>query len=200
MEIPFWEAVKLRRSLYGFDNGTIVPQQRIEKILADALIHVPSAYNSQSTRLILLFGTHHKRLWDITLNALKKKVGKQRFEKTRNKINEDFASGYGTILFFEDTGVVDALAQRFPSYAKTFPVWSQHTNAMHQYVVWTALAAQGLGASLQHYNPLIDDAVKKEWDIPKGWQLIAQMPFGQPVNPPGEKDVLPLDARLRVHR
>ena len=30
---------------------------------------------------------------------------------------------------------------------------------MLQLVVWTALEAEGLGATLQHYNPLIDDEV-----------------------------------------
>lgn len=36
---------------------------------------------------------------------------------------------------------------------------------MHQLVVWTALETEGLGATLQHYNPIIDDEVKNEWNI-----------------------------------
>ncbi|NFV72581.1 nitroreductase, partial [Clostridium botulinum] len=39
----------------------------------------------------------------------------------------------------------------------------------------------GFGASLQHYNELIEEDVKKEWNIPNNWKLIAQMPFGKPV-------------------
>ena len=34
------------------------------------------------------------------------------------------------------------------------------------------------GASLQHYNPLIDEAVAKQWHINPNWKLIAEMPFG----------------------
>ena len=59
---------------------------------------------------------------------------------------------------------------------------------MHQLVVWTGLEAEGLGASLQHYNPLIDDEVKQEWNVPANWKLIAQMPFGNPTAAPGEKN------------
>ena len=71
---------------------------------------------------------------------------------------------------------------------------------MHQFVIWTALSAAGLGASLQHYNPVIDEAVKREWDIPIKWKLIAQMPIGKPTDVPGEKEVMPLDERIRVYR
>lgn len=70
---------------------------------------------------------------------------------------------------------------------------------MHQLVVWTALESEGLGASLQHYNPLIDDEVKKEWNVPSNWKLIAQMPFGNPTMIPREKEFQPLDERVKFH-
>ncbi|NLD05714.1 MAG: nitroreductase, partial [Synergistaceae bacterium] len=71
---------------------------------------------------------------------------------------------------------------------------------MHQFVIWTALSAEGLGASLQHYNPVIDNAVKKEWNIPEKWKLLAQMPFGKPVDKPEDKEVVPLEERVKVYR
>lgn len=52
---------------------------------------------------------------------------------------------------------------------------------MHQFAVWVMLEDAGFGASLQHYNPLIDEEVAKTWDIPSYWRLIAEMPFGVPV-------------------
>lgn len=36
-----------------------------------------------------------------------------------------------------------------PALAQAFPVWSQHQTGMLQYIVWTALEKEGLGASLQ---------------------------------------------------
>ena len=53
-----------------------------------------------------------------------------------------------------------------------------------------------MGASLQHYNPLVDDEVRAAWNLPLHWKLIAQMPFGVPVTRPGSKEVMPLDERV----
>lgn len=71
---------------------------------------------------------------------------------------------------------------------------------MLQFAVWTLLELEGLGASLQHYNPLIDEAVKAEWNMPEGWRLIAQMPFGNPTAEPGEKDFQPIEERVKVFK
>lgn len=51
---------------------------------------------------------------------------------------------------------------------------------MHQYYMWTALESyEHMGVNLQHYNPVIDEAVIKKWDLPPHWVLKAQMVFGQ---------------------
>lgn len=115
------------------------------------------------------------------------------------KINVCFASGYGTVLFFEDQNSVKAMQEKFPLYAEHFPAFSLQSSGMLQYIVWTALELEGLGASLQHYNPLIDEAVREEWDIPESYNLISQMPFGKPLNPPDEKTFLPIEDRIKKY-
>ncbi|KAB0669061.1 nitroreductase [Oryzomonas sagensis] len=62
---------------------------------------------------------------------------------------------------------------------------------MLQFAVWAALEQEGFGASLQHDNPVSDEAVKEVWEIPGTWKLIAQMPFGKPVAQPAEKEFNP---------
>ncbi len=200
MAKTFWEALQNRRSIYGLSDEKVVSEQRIEEIVKDAVTYTPSSFNSQSTRVVLLFGEQSKKLWQITLDTLQKLVSPEQFIETEKKINGAFASGYGTVLFFEDQTVVDGLMKGFPLYADNFPVWSQHTNAMHQLVVWTALEAEGLGASLQHYNPIIDSAVQTEWNIPATWKMIAQMPFGKPAFTPSEKQVADMDSRVKVYK
>jgi predicted oxidoreductase (fatty acid repression mutant protein) len=69
---------------------------------------------------------------------------------------------------------------------------------MLQYIVWAGLESEGFGASLQHYAPVVEDDVRKKWDIPAEWSLIAQMPFGVPVAGPGEKEFLPLEDRVWI--
>jgi predicted oxidoreductase (fatty acid repression mutant protein) len=69
---------------------------------------------------------------------------------------------------------------------------------MHQFVIWTALQAEGLGCNLQHYNPLIDAKVAAQWEVPKDWELNAQLVFGVPAGQPEEKSFLPVGERFKV--
>ena len=58
----------------------------------------------------------------------------------------------------------------------------------------------GFGASLQHYNPIIDNEVCKAWDLPEDWTLVAQMPFGVPLQEPDEKKIDSSGSRVLVFR
>ncbi|GAA0716473.1 nitroreductase family protein [Clostridium malenominatum] len=194
-----YTAMRERRSIYGISKEKVVSEERIEEVIEAAVKHTPSAFNSQSSRVVLLFGENHDKLWDITKETLRKVVPEGKFDSTEKKINS-FSDGYGTVLFFDDDSVVQSLQEQFPLYKDNFPVWSQQANGMLQYAIWTSLEAEGLGASLQHYNPLIDEEVKSQWNIPQQWKLIAQMPFGKPTAAPGEKKFLPLEERFKIYR
>lgn len=200
MARDFIAAIKHRRTYYALESKSPVSDEKIIEILDTAIMHVPSAFNSQSTRIVLLLGANHERLWNIVKETLRERVPAEAFRKTEEKINHSFASGYGTVLFFEDMEVVKNLQARFPTYAANFPDWSQQTSGMHQFAVWTMLEDAGLGASLQHYNPLIDEAVAKEWNMNPNWKLIAEMPFGTPVGKPGEKTFAPLTERILIFK
>lgn len=195
----FWDAVKDRRTFYAISKEFVTTDERIQQVVEDAVKHTPSAFNSQSGRVVILLGKQHDKLWDITKNELKKIVPAEKFAPTEEKINS-FKSGYGSILFFEDMSVVENLQNQFPTYKDNFPVWSNHSSGMLQFVVWTALEMEGFGVSLQHYNPLIDEAVKQEWNIPGQWKLLAQMPFGKPTAAPGAKEFQPLEERIKVYK
>lgn len=200
MEKSFKEALKHRRSYYVLSAESLIPDKEIEDIVKFAVTNVPSAFNSQSTRLVLLLGENHKKLWNIVKACLKKIVPEAAFAATEAKIDKSFASGYGTVLFFEDETIVEGLQKAFPLYKDNFPIWSQHTSAMHQLAIWTMLEDAGFGASLQHYNPVIDEAVRHEWHLPETWHLVAQMPFGVPVELPGKKEFKPIEERVRVFK
>ncbi|MFS0577479.1 nitroreductase family protein [Sporosarcina sp. 179-K 3D1 HS] len=195
----FYTALKERRSIYGINKNVQVSDERIQEIVEFAVKHTPSAFNSQTARLVVLSGEAHNKLWDITTETLKKAVGDGDFSATQQKM-DSFKAGYGTVLFFEDEAIVTSLQEQFALYADNFPIWSNQASGMSQLVVWTALDSEGLGASLQHYNPLIDDEVKKEWNIPDHWKLIAQMPFGNPTAPAGEKEFQPLENRVKFYK
>ena len=198
MKRTFEEALANRRSYYHINNDSPVADEEIVRIVHEAVKYVPSAYNSQSTRIVLLLKDEHKKLWEIVKSILKTMLPKEVFSKTEKKIDTSFSNGHGTVLFFEDASVVGKFMEAYPLYSSNFKVWAQHTSAMHQFTIWTLLEDLGFGASLQHYNPLIDEEVKRTWHLPKEWELIAQMPFGMPIEAPGKKDMKPLEERVMV--
>lgn len=198
MEKCFLHALAMRRSVYSLSNKIALSDDELRQNLAEVVKNVPSAYNVQSARVVLLLGEQHQKLWQIVQDSLYPLVPPEKRAATESKIQESFAAGYGTILFFEDTEALEDMQNKFPLYNDKFSIWAEQANGMLQYAVWTMLAAAGIGASLQHYNPLIDEKVKQTWKLPEFWQLKAQMPFGGIKTPPTDKTFISLAEKLKV--
>jgi len=191
------EAIKDRRTYYGIGKELPISKEEVESYVKHAAQYVPSSFNSQSSRIVVLFGEEHDKLWNITKESLRKIVPAENFASTEEKINS-FQAGAGTILYFEAKSVVTGLQEQFPLYKDNFPVWAEQANGMLQFAVWTLLDAAEVGASLQHYNPLIDEEIANTWNISKDWKLIAQMPFGNKVAEPAEKSFIPIEERVKI--
>jgi predicted oxidoreductase (fatty acid repression mutant protein) len=194
----FMDAVKSRRSYYALDKRSPIPDAQIQNLVKEAVLHTPSAFNSQTARLVVLLKDDHDKFWELTKSALKPLISSsEAFEQTSAKL-DGFKAGYGTVLFFEDQLTVSNLEKNFATYADKFQQWSEHTSAMHQFVLWTALEAEGFGANLQHYNPVVDAGVQREWNVPETWSLKAQLVFGGRAAEPSEKQFKGLEERLKV--
>ena len=191
------DAICTRRTYYALSKEAPITTQKITDLVAMALKHTPSAFNMQSARCVVLFKKDHDKLWDIIGTVLKKIVSTKEFSNTKNKIDA-FKEAFGTVLFFEDENVITEFRRKFPLYEDRFETWAEHGNAMLQSNVWMLLEEAGLGASLQHYNPIIDEEIRAIWNWPRNWRLIAQMPFGTPVSEPEEKTFVPMKERLRT--
>ncbi|KAK5249168.1 putative nitroreductase [Cryomyces antarcticus] len=194
----FMDAVKTRRTYYQINKEAPISDDRIVEIVKDAVYHTPSSFNSQSSRLVVLLKKEHDEFWDQVKTVLKAILPEDKYPATEQRLN-GFQAGYGTILFFEAPEPVQALQKQFPQFADHFPQWSEHTSAMHQYVLWTALEAEGFGANLQHYNPIIDQKAQTHWKIPMTWSLKAQLVFGGRAGKPGEKQFQAIEERVFVH-
>ena len=195
----FETLISQRRSVYNINNNPTASIEEISVWVKECLLQCPTPFNSQSGRIILLFGKHHQKLWNITSDALQKITSAEQFSKTKNKILS-FAAGFGTILYFIDDKITQDLQQQFPLYADNFPVWAEQANGILQFMVWSILSEHDIGASLQHYNPLIDADVKKAFSVPDSWRLIAQMPFGSITIKPEAKTFLPLENRIKIFK
>ncbi|MCL7715638.1 nitroreductase family protein [Stenotrophomonas mori] len=188
---------KKRRSQYALGRELPIGRDEATQLIKHAVREAPSAFNAQSSRSLILHGAHSVKFWGLAKDALRRIVPADAFAATEAKL-DSFAAGAGTVLFFVDSTVVQGLQEKFPLYADNFPVWGEQSNGMAQFAVWTALADAGIGASLQHYNPLVDEAVRHEWGIPESWTLRAQMPFGSHQGGFGEKAYIDDDARFKV--
>lgn len=189
---------KNRRSIYTLNKNLPINQEQLEQIINHAIKNTPSSFNSQSTRLAVLLNEEHEKLWEFTAKILSEIVNNDdKFQTTANKLSS-LKSASGTIIFFEDQNVIKNLQEKYPTYAEKIPIWSEHNNAMHQYALWTTLAAANVGANLQHYNPLIDQIIEKNWNIPSNWQNCAQLVFGGIEAPAKEKTFMSVEDRLKI--
>ena len=193
------QSLAKRRTQYALGKNLAISEEQVEKLIQEAVRLSPSSFNSQSSRAVILFGKASEQLWNITRETLRKIVPADAFEATNAKM-DSFAAGAGTVLFFEDQDTVAKLQKDFPSYAANFPIFAEQSGGMAQLAVWTALAEEGIGASLQHYSPLIDEEVATTWNLPTSWKLLAQMPFGSNEQAFGEKTYIDDAARFRTFR
>lgn len=198
MTKSFIDHVKTRRTQYALGKELPLSQGEVTALIQNVVKHVPSSFNSQSSRALILFGEESDKFWHLTKEILRKIVPADSFASTEAKMDA-FAAGAGTVLFFEDQDVVKSLQEKFPLYAENFPVWSEQSGGMAQFAVWTVLAEHDIGASLQHYAPLVDEAVQKEWNVPTSWKLRAQMPFGGHKAPFSEKTFMNDNDRFKVY-
>lgn len=186
------ESLKARRSIYQLEKNIPVSDDKIIKLVTDAAELVPDAFNMKSQRVVLALGDKQDALWDTIYDAFGGKVAREKID--------GFKAAHGTVLYFYDNSVVKGMQEQFAAYAANFPIWVQQANGMLQISIWTGLRELGVGANIQHYNPIIDDAVKKLFNIPGDWVLVAQMPFGGIVAEPGEKEKEDISKRVVVEK
>ena len=198
MANEFLNLIEQRRTIYALGKNVEQTTEYLTDLIQRTIRESPSSFNSQSSRAVILFNSEHEKFWNFVKQELQAyATDEAAAAKTATKM-DSFAAGLGTILFFEDMGVVEDLQNRFALYAENFPIWAEHSTAMAQFATWTALHTEGLGASLQHYNPIVDAQVHAEWDIPKNWKLRAQLVFGSIEAAAKEKTYIENNERFKV--
>ena len=200
MSKDFNDLIKNRRSIYAIGKNVKFSADEVAELIQTTVANSPSAFNSQTSRVVILFNQEHQKYWDIVKEVLKPFAPNEEAAAATNAKIDSFSAGFGTALFFEDQDVVKTLQDQFPGYADNFPIWSEQSTGIAQFAVWTALAEQGIGASLQHYNPLVDEKVAAQWNLPANWKLRAQLVFGSIEASAGEKEYMDRAQRFRVFK
>ena len=183
------DVLQKRRTYYNLNKILPVSKSELKRVVEEITELVPDAFNMKSARVIVVTDNKQDELWDGIYDVFEGKV-------PRDKI-DGFKATAGTILYFYDTEVVETLQKQFPLYADNFPVWANQANGMLQINIWTGLRELGIGANLQHYNPVIDSLVQEMFTVPKSWKLLAQMPFGGIVSEPEPKVKENIEERVK---
>lgn len=92
----FADAIKERRTYYQLNKEAPISDKQITEIAEKAILHVPSSFNSQSTRLVVLLNKDHDKFWDFVLEVLKPLTPEEQFPKTEQKIG-GFKAAKGTV-------------------------------------------------------------------------------------------------------
>lgn len=193
------ELLAKRRSQYKLSPEWVAPKEHVEEMLQEVLRLVPTHFNSQGVRMVLLTGDAHRKHWELIEQILIAQIGEDKYlEGTKEKIHGSFMSGVGTVLFFDNEPKTKELMEQFPSYQHNFPKWAEQVQGSHQFATWIGLVGLGFGASLQHYTGMDDEAIRKQVGVPAEWRFIAHMPFGKALDQPAPKDKLPMDELLKV--
>ena len=173
----FKQVIKDRRSIYAIGNNS---EHSIEDIVAsirETQKDVPTAFNSQTSRLVILNGESNTKFWDLILEVQESVLDKATWD-FMSPIMHGAKNGIGTVLFFEDR---DAVA-KMPTQGARTEAYKQNNSANSQYATWLALAEMNLGGSLQHFNvgyeQGFDKAIREMFNLPDSYELIAQLPFG----------------------
>lgn len=184
------ESLKERRSYYDINRDLPVDEVEVFDLVEKATELVPDAFNMKSSRVIVVTGEKQDQLWDNIYEVFEGKVSREKIDSFKN--------GYGTILYFYDEDIVKNLQSQFSIYADRFPGWASQSSGMLQISIWSGLKELGIGASLQHYNPVIDEMVKKMFNLPESYSLNAQMPFGGISSYPEEKEKEDISKRVKI--
>lgn len=193
----FTNLVEKRRSVYAIGNHTELSNKEIVDRIREVMKDVPTAFNSQTTRLVVVFGEDNVKLWDHIIDV-QKDVLEGPSREMMLGVMEGAKGGVGTVLFFEDH---DAVAN-MPTQGQRTESYKQNNDANAQYAIWLALAELDLGANLQHMNigfeQGFDKSVKEMFALPDSYEMVAQMPFGSIEANPDAKEYMDSNEQVRV--
>ncbi len=184
------ESLEKRRSVYQLDKELPVPAAEVTSLVERLTELVPDAFNMKSQRVVVALGAKQDELWDAIYDVFGGKVAREKIDMFKNAV--------GTVLFFIDDATVTSMQEQFPRYAENFGPWSEQSNGMLQIAVWSGLRDLGIGANIQHYNPVIDEKVHELFGLPESWRLRAQMDFGGIVAEPDPKEAQDIAQRVKV--
>jgi predicted oxidoreductase (fatty acid repression mutant protein) len=177
-----------RRSIRRLAGGALSPETVAR--LQDAVVRTPSAFGVTPWHIVILT-EQRDAFWDEVAAGFRDGLEGDRLERYLGRL-EGFRSGAGVILIYEDLSARPALHLNWGLSEQTAHDFVQQGLGMLQLAIWLVLTEEGLAASLQHWDWLIQDRLAALLDLPTDrYQLVSVLPVGEPAEP--ARDTPPVD-------
>ncbi|MBG9979976.1 nitroreductase family protein [Facklamia sp. DSM 111018] len=195
----FIDLASKRRSHYVVGKNVDYTVEEIADYIGKVALEVPTAFNSQTSRLVIVTGEANAKVWNIIHQTQKEVLPAEMYEYFKGLFEGSENNAFGTILFFEDR---EAIKANIPTNEERQEIYKEQNAANTQYATWLALTELDLGATLQHFNvgykQGFDRSLREALNLPESWELNAQMPFGSIEAEANPKDKMPVDEKVLV--
>lgn len=96
MAEQYVQLIRQRRTYYSLSNASLIPDAKIIETVKEVVRHSPSSLNGRTSRVVVLLGDEHRKLWDMALNILNKVLSEEQWIIYEKKLN-DRKAAYGTV-------------------------------------------------------------------------------------------------------
>lgn len=190
------ELAQQRRSVYDIGTNTDVTAQDVYGKLAELAPELPSAFNAQTTRIVVVSGEAHLKVWDIIDATQQAGISAELYAGLAPRFARA-KKGLGTVLLFEDRASVEAM----PTSPQRRECYKENNHGIAVFAIGLILTELGLGASLQHHNigyeQGFDKEIREYLELPADWELLAEMPFGSIEATPADKPKISVAEQVR---
>ena len=126
----FKDILLKRRSIYALGKNSELSTDEIVARLREVQQTVPTANNSQTTRLVVLTGEANTKLWNLIYDV-QKEVLNEAMWNFMSPIMVGAKEAMGTVLFFEDRDAVNQM----PAKGERAEAYKQNNNANSQFAI-----------------------------------------------------------------
>jgi predicted oxidoreductase (fatty acid repression mutant protein) len=135
---------------------------------------------------LVLVHERREEIWQQIEAAFRDHLSGDRLERNLGRL-EGFRPGVALALLFEDLRVGRTLREEKGASDELATQFVQQALGMVQLSLWLALTAEGLSASLQHWEEFLSDRTEQLTGLPaRDFQLAAAMPIGYAAEEPRE--------------
>lgn len=164
-----------RRSIRRLRPGPFTDEMRGR--LLEAVRLTPAAYNLPPWRVVLIHG-RREALWAEVERGFRETLDGEQLARYLDRVR-GFAGGVAVALVFADNGVERMVREEKGASDAVAASFVHQALGMVQLALWLAVTAEGMVASLQHWDHLIGPRLARFAGLPEAEiALVATMPIG----------------------